>query len=37
VFDIQKGNVKASPTMLNDEDDDNNESIYSKKPVLIDG
>jgi hypothetical protein len=24
VFDIQKGNVKASPTMLNDDDDDDN-------------
>jgi hypothetical protein len=33
VFDIQKGNVKASPTMLNDDDDDddNNDKHIFKK------
>jgi hypothetical protein len=31
VFDIQKGNVKGSPTMLNDDDDDNNDKHIFKK------
>jgi hypothetical protein len=35
VFEIYKGNVKASPTMLND--DDNNDKHIFKKPILIDG